>query len=64
MNIPPSGRQTLASIYESMDFKSSYEDRYDPNAEKLKTDFNNKCHSIEKMITGTIAYYKGERESF
>lgn len=54
----------IGKLYESLDFKSSYPDNFDPTIEKLKSEANQKCHNIEKMLSGTITYYKREKEKF
>lgn len=54
----------IGEIYENLDFKSSYDRQFDPQIEKLKTEANQNCYSIEKMLSGTITYYKREKEKF
>lgn len=57
-------KDAIGTIYESLDFKSSYDDTYDPHLEKMKSEANANCHNIEKMLSGTITYYKREKEKF
>jgi hypothetical protein len=57
-------KEEIGKIYESLDFKSSYDDNFNPQIEKLKSDANQKCHNIEQMLSGTITYYKREKEKF
>lgn len=57
-------KNTLSAIYENIDFKSSYDQSFDPRREKLKTEANEAAYSIEKMLSGTITYYKREKEKF
>ena len=59
-----SDKDQITRIYESLDFKSSYDDSFNPQIEKLKTEANQNCHNIEKMISGLITYYKREKDKF
>jgi hypothetical protein len=59
-----SDKAQIIKLYESLDFKSDYDDNYNPNQEQLKTDANAKCHNIERLISGTITYYKREKAKF
>ena len=63
-NMTTSDQNTLAQIYESLNLEPSFDNDYDSNLETLKVQFNNNCHSIERMLRGTIAYYKYERAPF
>jgi hypothetical protein len=56
--------EQLKSIYESLDFKSSYDNRYDPSIEKTKSEANEICHALEHKLQGTIEYYKHHKEEF
>lgn len=57
-------KEEIGKLYESLDFTSSYGDEFDPNVEQLKVEANQKCHNIEKMLSGTITYYKREKVKF
>ena len=54
----------LGEIYEGLEFKSSYDDSFDPNVEKLKSEANRNSHNIETMLSGVITYYKREKDKF
>jgi hypothetical protein len=64
MKLTEKDATALATIYESLDFKSSYGSDYDPQIEKLKQEATNLCYSIEYMLEGTIAYYKQNKEQY
>jgi hypothetical protein len=54
----------LGEIYEGLEFKSSYDDSFNPEIEKLKSEANRNSHNIETMLSGVITYYKREKDNF
>ena len=57
-------KEDLVNIYESLDFKSSYDQNYDPQIEKMKAEIQQVCHAIEHKLEGTISYYKHHKEEY
>lgn len=57
-------KQELVEIYENLDFQSSYTDDFDPEYEKIKHKVDIDSHAIEKMLSGTIAYYRQLKQQF
>jgi hypothetical protein len=59
-----SDREEMATIYESLDFKSTFGDDYDPQIEQMKAEIMEVCHALEHKLEGTISYYKHHKEKY